>query len=197
MTNRITKVSALTICLCLPLGACTQEIGDHSGQKEASDTLQGSEYYITADVLNVRLAPNNNATITNRLYRQQKVEVREKQGEWGRISKYYDGAAEGTTGEVARWVSMIHLARERPDDLSQPNIKKDPRITHMPKVGEAGLTEQDVRILYAGAKHYLQTGRCKKIEWGDKSVNKANTYYVNCGGPSNIFFTASDIPDIP
>jgi hypothetical protein len=51
-----------------------------------------------------------------------------------------------------------------------------------------------VIILHRGAKLMLDNGRCKRIEYGDKSVSKPNTYYVNCGGFSNIFFRPSDLP---
>jgi hypothetical protein len=61
-------------------------------------------------------------------------------------------------------------------------------------VGEGGLTEIDVAILHRGAKHFLDSGRCKRIEYGDKSTSKPNTYYVNCGGPRNLFFKPSDLP---
>ncbi|MBW2423064.1 MAG: hypothetical protein JRG86_02385 [Deltaproteobacteria bacterium] len=64
----------------------------------------------------------------------------------------------------------------------------------MPKVGEDGLTRRDVDILYEGAAHFLRSNRCKQIEFGDKSTSRRDTYYVNCGGPTNIFFKASDLP---
>lgn len=62
----------------------------------------------------------------------------------------------------------------------------------IPKVGEDGLSEQDVRILYKGAIKLLDEGRCTRVEFGDKSISKANTYYLNCGG-SNIFFKSGDV----
>ncbi len=55
------------------------------------------------------------------------------------------------------------------------------------------MTAENVTILWRGAKHMLTTGRCSKVEYADRSVNKPNTYYVNCGG-ANVFFTPADLP---
>jgi len=159
-----------------------------------ADATEGGSYYVTAPTVNVRLAPNANAKITNRLYRQNRVDVLELRDGWARISRYYDGRVEGLSGDVARWVSASHLSQHRPPDLAQPNLPDDPRIGGIPEVGESGLTESDVLILHRGAKLLLDSGRCKRIEYGDKSVSKPNTYYVNCGGPRNHFFKPSDLP---
>jgi hypothetical protein len=159
----------------------------------AEATNPGS-YYVTAPTLNVRLAPNGSAKIANRLYRRSRVDVLEVRDSWARVSKYYDGRVEGLSGNVARWVSSNHLSKQRPADVAQPKLPHDPRVSGLPKVGEGGLTEIDVAILHRGAKHFLDSGRCKRIEYGDKSTSKPNTYYVNCGGPRNLFFKPSDLP---
>jgi hypothetical protein len=62
----------------------------------------------------------------------------------------------------------------------------------IPKVGENGLNENDIKILYKGATKFLNSGKCTNVEYAEKSISKPNTYYVNCGGP-NIFFTPSDL----
>ena len=151
-------------------------------------------YFVIETVLEERLAPNPKGKITNRIYRQQKVDVLEVKGVWARVSKYYDGEVEGEKGQVARWVLIKGLSTTRPSDLAQPTIKSDPRILKdaIPKVGKNGLNENDIRILYKGATKLLNSGQCANVEYGDKSVSKPNTYYVNCGGP-NIFFTPSDL----
>jgi len=158
----------------------------------AEEITLGS-YYVNTEVLNVRLAPNSTGKITNKIYRQQKVDVLELKSGWARISKYYDGSFEDMSGQVARWVSANRLSKNKPSDVAQPDFKKDPRINGIPKVGQYGLTESDVSIMYAGAHHYLNIGKCKKVEYADKSISKAGVYYINCGGP-NIFFKPSDIP---
>ena len=152
-----------------------------------ADATSPGYYYVTADSLNVRLAPDSKAKITNKLYRQQKLNVFEVKGEWARISKYYSGIKERVTGEVARWVSAQYLSNSLPKDKNQPNLANDPRINGIPKVGQYGATEKDVEILYAAAKHFLESKKCKKIEYGDKSTSKPNTYYLNCGGAKKSF----------
>ncbi len=161
-----------------------------------AEVVAPGSYYVTADKLNVRLSPSAESTITNKIYRQQKVDVKEVKNDWARISDYYNGVAEGVQGLVARWVSAQHLSLQRPGDLSQPEIPADARIKELPKVGEYGATKRDVEILYAAATYYLNTDRCKKIMFGDKSVDKPNTYYLNCGGAQNLFFTPSEIPGL-
>lgn len=158
----------------------------------ATATGSGS-YYVTARTLNVRLAPIGNAKITNRLYHQNRVDVFEVRNGWARISKHYDGRVEGLSGNVARWVAANHLSTQRPGDLAQPTLPRDSRIAGIPKAGQGGLTQKDVQLLHRGAKHFLDSGRCKRIAYGDKSVSKPNTYYVNCGS-RNHFFTPSDLP---
>ena len=151
-------------------------------------------YYVKDSILDVRLAPSPAGTVTNRIYRQQKVEVFEIKGEWARISNFYDGTTEGKTGIVARWVLAAGLSSSQVADLPLPATSQDPRIAKdaFPKVGQNGLTAYDVQLLNKGALKFLNSGKCRRVEYGDKSVNKANTYYVNCGGP-NLFFTPGDV----
>ena len=78
-------------------------------------------YYVTANTLSVRLAPNRDAQKTNTLHKREKVEVFEEVNGWSRISDYYSGEIEGVSGEVARWVSSAYLSLERPQN-SKPKI---------------------------------------------------------------------------
>ena len=75
-----------------------------------------------------------------------------------------------------------------------PDAWTDPRIDEsgMPSVGQFGLTEKDVEILWRGANLMLDRGRCARVYYADKSVSKANTFYVNCGA-RNVFFTEADL----
>lgn len=152
-------------------------------------------YYVKETVLKERLAPSATASVTNRIYRRQKVVVFEIRNGWARVSKYYDGAVEGKGGQVARWVPASGLSFSQPAEFPQPSLPTDPRIAKdaLPKVGEHGLTEQDVQVLYKGALKFLNLGKCTRVEYGDKSTSKANTYYINCGGPTNLFFTPADV----
>ncbi|HWQ69936.1 MAG TPA: SH3 domain-containing protein [Patescibacteria group bacterium] len=152
-------------------------------------------YFVKEAVLEVRLGPNATAPVTNRIYRGQKVEVFEVKSGWVRVSKFYDGVVEGQSGKVARWVLATALSASAPPELPQPSLPSDPRIAKgaFPKAGEYSLTEQDLLVLHKGAIKFLNAGKCSHVEYGDKSTNKPNTYYINCGGPTNMFFTPSDV----
>ena len=160
-----------------------------------AEATKPGTYFVEKTVLEERLGPSATAPLTNRLYRTQKVEVFEVKDGWARVSKYDDGAVEGLSGQVARWVLADGLSATKPADLPQPSLPSDPRISKdaFPKIGESGLTEKDLLILHQGAIKLLNSGRCSRVELGDKSVSKPDTYYVNCAGPKNIFFTPSDV----
>ena len=159
-----------------------------------AEAFKTGSYFVKETVLEERLTPNQKGKVKNKIYRLQKVDVLEVKGDWARVSKYYDGDAEGEKGQVARWVLIKGLSTTRPSDLPQPTIKSDPRVLKeaIPKVGEYGLKESDIKILYKGAEKFLNSGTCARIEYADKSTSKPNTYFINCGG-SNIFFTPSDL----
>ncbi len=178
----------------LSLGACSAPTGTaYDAGSERSRALQGV-YYVTATKSPVHLGPDAAAQVINTLYRQQRVDVLEVQGVWARVTKYYDGAAVGIYRPVARWVVFEDLDTERPDDLPQPSLPDNPRI-ELPQVGDNDLSETDVRILYAAALYYLESGKLKRIEWGDKSLHKPGYYYLS-SGPKNHFFRPRDIPNL-
>lgn len=160
-----------------------------------AQAMKAGTYYVKQDVLEERLAPNADAAVTNRIHRGQKVEVFEIKSGWARVSKFYDGLAEDKPGQVARWVLASGLSAAKPKPAEQPALPRDPRIAPdaFPKVGQGGLTERDVRILHKGALKYLSAGDVSRVVYGDKSTNKPDTYYINGGGPKNIFFTAKDV----
>lgn len=159
----------------------------------AEATKTGS-YYVDDDYLEEFLAPSFKAKVTNKIYRGQKVDVMELKAGWARVSRYYSGDVEGVSGKVARWVVAKGLVSTKPADLPSPALKSDLRIepSALPKVGQNGITAEDIKILHKGALYMLNSGHCGRVEYGDKSVSKPNTYYVNCGA-ENLFFRPSDI----
>lgn len=175
----------VAISLVLALLACSTAFAQAS---------KPGAYYVRESVLEERLAPSPAGSVTNRIYLRQKVEVLELKDGWARVSKYYDGSVEGKSGQVARWVLASGLSASLPKEPDQPKTAADPRIAKdaIPRVGQGGLTARDVQILNKGALKFLKSGQCSRIELADKSTSKANTYYVNCGGP-NLFFTPSDL----
>lgn len=70
----------------------------------------------------------------------------------------------------------------------------DERIQGLPEVGQSGLTETDVLLLRKYAHYLISNEICSKIDYGDKSVHRPNTYFVACSGESeNRFFTPEDV----
>ncbi|WP_342238097.1 hypothetical protein [Inquilinus sp. OTU3971] len=146
------------------------------------------DYYVKVEVVNERLAPEN-GEVVNRIYRGQKLTVYEVRRGWGLVT---------APGYQARWVKLSNLSRERPEvaQWEPPAELKDSRIAAGSFVvpGEYGLSEDDVLTLWRGANMMLQNGTCNYVEGGDKSVSKANQYYIFCEG-DNHFFTKSDLND--
>ncbi len=164
-----------------------------------SQNAIAADYYVSGDVLNVRLCPADDCPVTNRIYKGEKVTVYEQVGDWARISEFYDSYAERLefpqigSETVARWVAFSYLSMTKPEKKEQPQLDAaltDPRINGIPDVGDYGLTLEDVTILRRYAAELLESGECSSIELGDKSTTKPNTYYVSCTGESNNrFFT--------
>lgn len=155
-----------------------------------------TDQYVITEVAEERLGPDASATVTNKVYRGQAVKVYETTNGWARVSEYYEGRVEGRSGRIARWIASAALANERPAVAKALNIPPDPRI-HLTRVPGGGLNERDVLTLHAAARYFLETGRAKGIEDGDKSLSKPGTYYLNFSGETqNTFFRPSDIPDL-
>jgi len=82
-------------------------------------------YYVSANRLNVRLAPNPKGNVVNVLKRNQEVEVFEVKNGWARVSKYYKDSVKRKRGEVARWVSVKYLSNTKyVNDPHKNNSKK-------------------------------------------------------------------------
>lgn len=157
--------------------------------------------YVTGDNLNVRLCASGDCCVTRRLNKNEQVPVFEEKGDWSRISVFYDASAEpkcdARDGLVAQWVASRFLSYEPPEGYD-PNEwfgpLADRRIRGIPKVGDYGLTRQDVELIRRYAAHLLASEECDAIEAGNKSVSRDDTYYVYCAGDNGQrFFTAADI----
>jgi len=169
------------------LCAAAVAAGLHS---HAAATRPG-EYYIRAFAMNVRLGPDSEARAVGQLFRRDHVEVLEVIGRWARITEYYPSDETGES--VANWVSASYLSAAQPRHLAQPALPLDSRIRGLPRYGEHGLSKEDLQVLYAGAHHFLDSGRCQQIEFGDKSFALRRTFYVNCGAAEHVFFSARDL----
>ena len=149
--------------------------------------------------INVHAGPSPSATapVVATLERGDEVDVLEERRGWGRISPFKHPSSEGQKGrkKVARWIQLRNLTNEKPTPLPQsacehPNI--DPEA--LPKKGLGGISEEEAELLCRGALHYLESGQCERVEYGDKSLSRPGYFFVNCGG-DNLFFREEDLPD--
>lgn len=147
-------------------------------------------YWVKAESATEHSTPNG--PVVNRVYYGQKFTIYEKRGEWFRTVE---------DGSVPRWTRASALTDKTPPAKPAyvgPSEYQDDRIAPdaIPSPGEYGLTRADVDTLRKGAKLVLQSRPdCSRIEVGDKSVKKPNTYYVTCrigGSVQNVFFTRAE-----
>lgn len=144
-------------------------------------------YYVIADKLNARLESNKYAKITNTLYKREKVEVFEVKNGWARISRYYDGAVEGVSGDVARWVFAKYLSANRPAE-EQVNISNSP-VANAIKSSDDFSKYQNVFI--SASEKLIQSGKCSIADfkfaggWARSFKHKPKlVYFAYCGGPT-------------
>lgn len=159
--------------------------------------------YVAGDGLNVRYCANGDCCIADRLSINEPVTVMEQEGSWARISVYHDakisrrGCEKPDEGLVAHWVSLDFLTEQVPDG-TDPNawygMLSDRRIRGIPRVGDYGLTRDDLELIRRYASLLLINGICDAIETGNKSVSREGTYYVSCEGEGEQrYFTAEDV----
>lgn len=158
-----------------------------------------AEWARTRIAVHVGPSPSATSPVLAHLERGDEVTVLEERRGWGRISAFKAPKAEGLKGKkkVARWVQLRNLTMDRPIALPQPACEHpdiDPEA--LPKKGPGGLSEEEASILCRGALHLLASGTCPRVEYGDKSLSKPGSFFVNCGG-KNLFFRAEDLPEVP
>ncbi len=146
------------------------------------------QYYVSSETLDVRLAPNDGARVTNTLYEKQKVDVLEIKDGWGRISRYYDGTIEGEEGVVARWVLMSRLTG-RPISIQQSSNQEPSRL-------ELAIRSSDNFTTYRNAfinasRKLLDEGKCDLGDFQEMGgwVRSSNykpkpVFFTYCGGMS-------------
>lgn len=141
--------------------------------------------YVTSNKLNVRLAPNKSGTITNTLYKRQKVEVFEVKDEWARISIFYDVEVEGLSGEVARWVSTKYLSTDSPEEVQLKNVSSP--IAAVLKSSDDFTKHQQVFV--SASEKLVDSGKCalddfKEIGgwWRSPKYKPNPVYFTYCGG---------------
>lgn len=73
-----------------------------------------------------------------------------------------------------------------------PAPEPEAQILGLPRVGEEGATADDVDVLQRAARKFLADGRCKRIDYGDRSMSRMGWYIISCDG-HNIGFRREDI----
>lgn len=169
---------------------------DVDAGKDHDEAVRIGAAYVTADRLNVRLAPSLDAEITNVLLGGQRVEVLEVQGGWSRITRYYDDFTAGEPVKVARWVASAYLSATRPDDRAVP-------VGPSSRLGRAIDRSDDSHVygssFAAAARQLIERGECsvadfEKIGGWVRSAGRRSVYFTYCGGRRTrnlIFLDAS------
>ncbi|CAK3018022.1 SH3 domain-containing protein [Vibrio crassostreae] len=143
-----------------------------------------TEFYVLDRKLEVVEQPEIDGLITDYLYKGEKVEVLEKQGEWARISDYIVLKEGGP--QTAEWVSMSGLSndeviiseKESNEILDSYLVKSDDLKIHQDKfrnsvaklISEGECAPSDFEEL---------GGWVKSVKYSDRDV-----YFIYCGGLS-------------
>lgn len=150
-----------------------------------ADAISPGDFYVSSGKLNVRLAPNKTGKITNTLYQRQKVEVFEIKDGWARISRHYDGAAEGLSGNVSQWVFAKYLSANRAAEERTPNSNSP--VAKAIKSSEDFSKYQSVFV--SASDKLINSGKCTLGDfrqmggWMRSSNHKPKpVYFTYCGG---------------
>lgn len=153
--------------------------------QEGDDVPLIGNYVVTSRKLNVRLAPNKNGVIANTLSKGQRVEVFEFKDGWARISRSYDGEAEGLTGTVARWVVEEDISTNFYPENKK--VKTDSAIENAIKSSEDFSKYQSIFI--SASEKLIKSGKCNLGDfkemggwWRSSSHNPKPIYFTYCGG---------------
>lgn len=174
-----------------PAGPRFGETGSERTQREATERAAGiGTFWVSGDQATEHSSPGG--AVVNRIYYRQGLIGYERRDGWLRTTQ---------EGYTPRWTRLSQLTEAEPPEkpvYAGPAAYADDRIAPdaIPNPGESGLTRADVDIIRKGAKMILQTrADCSRIELGDKSVNRPNTYFVMCavgGSVQNVFFTRAE-----
>jgi uncharacterized protein YgiM (DUF1202 family) len=161
--------------------------GSIDPQAGETEVMSAELFFVTARTLNVRLAANTSGSVASKLHHGQEVEVFEVDKGWARISEYFDGASEGLSGNVARWVSATHLSAKPPGPK-----KVDVDSSVYWAIGASDDLTKHRDTFMRVTKILVASGECKLSEfrdiggWWRSTAHKPRPiYYTYCGGASN------------
>ncbi|PTP09302.1 hypothetical protein CWN85_20860 [Vibrio splendidus] len=143
-----------------------------------------TEFYVLDRKLKVVEQPEIDGLITDYLYKGEKVEVLEKQGEWARISDYIVLKEGGP--QTAEWVSMSGLSND--EVIISEKESLEILDSYLVKSDDLKLHKETFRNTVA---ELISDGECdpsdfeelggwvKSVKYSDRDV-----YFIYCGGLS-------------
>ncbi|MFA0627460.1 SH3 domain-containing protein [Vibrio sp. 10N.222.49.A3] len=143
-----------------------------------------TEFYVLDRKLKVVEQPEIDGLITDYLYKGEKVELLEKQGEWARISDYIVLKEGGP--QTAEWISMSGLSSDEVIISEQEN--REILDSYLSKSDDLKLHQEKFRNTVA---KLISEGECDPSDFEElggwvKSVKYSNrdVYFIYCGGLS-------------
>ncbi|MCY9824611.1 SH3 domain-containing protein [Vibrio chagasii] len=143
-----------------------------------------TEFYVSDRKLKVVEQPEVDGLITDYLYKGEKVEVLEKQGDWGRISDYIVLKEGGS--QTAEWVSMSGLSND--EVIISEKENKEILDSYLVKSDDLKLYQETFRNSVA---KLISEGECEPGDFEElggwvKSVrySERDVYFIYCGGLS-------------
>ncbi|MEZ9439977.1 SH3 domain-containing protein [Vibrio atlanticus] len=143
-----------------------------------------TEFYVLDRKLKVVEQPEIDGLITDYLYKGEKVELLEKQGEWARISDYIVLKEGGP--QTAEWISMSGLSSDEVIISEQEN--REILDSYLSKSDDLKLHQETFRNTVA---KLISEGECDPSDFEElggwvKSVKYSNrdVYFIYCGGLS-------------
>ena len=143
-----------------------------------------TEFYVLDIKLEVVEQPEIDGLITGYLYKGEKVEVLEKQGDWVRISDYIVLKEGGP--QIAEWVAMSGLSNDEVVISNQEN--KEILDSYLIKSDDLKLYQEKFRNSVA---KLISEGECEPIDFEElggwiRSVrySERDVYFIYCGGLS-------------
>ncbi|CAH7460818.1 conserved hypothetical protein [Vibrio chagasii] len=143
-----------------------------------------TEFYVSDRKLKVVELPEVDGLVTDYLYKGEKVEVLEKQGDWGRISDYIVLKEGGS--QTAEWVSMSGLSND--EVIISEKENKEILDSYLVKSDDLKLYQETFRNSVA---KLISEGECEPGDFEElggwvKSVRykDRDVYFIYCGGLS-------------
>ncbi|EAQ53696.1 SH3 domain-containing protein [Vibrio sp. MED222] len=143
-----------------------------------------TEFYVLDRKLEVVEQPEIDGLITDYLYKGEKVELLEKQGEWARISDYIVLKEGGP--QTAEWISMSGLSSDEVIISEQEN--REILDSYLSRSDDLKLHQEKFRNTVA---KLISEGECDPSDFEElggwvKSVKYSNrdVYFIYCGGLS-------------